>query len=127
MKPGWLAETHGSPRAVLATATPFTNTFSEIYLWRRLGHQLPAFDVWARTHCTSETFMEMTPGGAPRAKTRLRRMINEPEPWRSLRLTSNIKIGSVDPGCATLKRVLTSGYRAPARALIINCGYYSAG
>jgi N12 class adenine-specific DNA methylase len=93
MKLAWLAETHGSSRVVLATATPFTNTFSEIYLWlRRLGHRLPAFDIWARTHCTSETFMEMTPGGALRAKTRMRRVINEPELWRSLRLTSDIKM-----------------------------------
>lgn len=93
MKLAWLADTHHAPRAVLATATPFTNTFSEIYLWqRRLGHHLPAFDVWARTYCTSESFMEMTPGGNLRAKSRMRRIINEPELWQSLRLTSDIKM-----------------------------------
>lgn len=93
MKLAWLAETHGGSRVVLATATPFTNTFSEIYLWlRRLGHHLPPFDTWARTYCTSETFMEMTPGGNLRPKSRMRRVINEPELWRSLRLTSDIKM-----------------------------------
>jgi N12 class adenine-specific DNA methylase len=93
MKLAWLADRHSTPRVVLATATPWTGKFSEVYLWqRRLGHQLPPFDVWARTYCTSESFMEMTPGGTLRGKTRMRRVINEPELWQSLRLTSDIKM-----------------------------------
>lgn len=93
MKLAWLADNYGSSRVTLATATPWTGKFSEIYLWlRRLGHQLPSFDTWARSYCTSESFMEMTPGGTLRPKTRMRRVINEPELWRSLRLTSDIKM-----------------------------------
>lgn len=93
MKLSWLQKKHGSARVVLATATPWTGKFSEVYLWlRRLGHDLPRFDAWARTFVTSASFMEMTPGGTLRPKTRTRGTINEPELWRQIRLTSDVKM-----------------------------------
>ncbi|WP_040927637.1 hypothetical protein [Saccharomonospora azurea] len=93
MKLAWLQKQHGSARVVLATATPWTGKFSEVYLWlRRLGHDLPRFDAWARTFVTSASYMEMTPGGTLRPKTRTRGTINEPELWRQIRLTSDVKM-----------------------------------
>ncbi len=93
MKLGYLHDTHGTARAVLATATPWTGKYSEIYLWqRRLGHRMPRFDEWARTYVTVAQYMEMAPGNKLRTKTRTRRPINEPELWWSLRLTSDVKM-----------------------------------
>jgi DNA primase catalytic core len=93
MKLAHLQDTCGSARVVLATATPWTGKYSEVYLWqRRLGHQMPRFDVWARTYVTQEQYLEMSPGGALRPKTRTRGPINEPELWLSLQLTSDIKM-----------------------------------
>lgn len=93
MKLGHLQDRFGSARVVLATATPWTGKFSEVYLWqRRLGHHMPRFDQWARTYVTQETYLERTPGGTLRGTSRTRRVINEPELWRALRLTSDIKM-----------------------------------
>ncbi|WP_309114664.1 AAA family ATPase [Saccharothrix sp.] len=93
MKLGHLQERFGTARVVLATATPWTGKFSEVYLWmRRLGHDLPRFDTWARTYVTQKNFLEMTPGGTLRPKSRTRGTINETDLWRSLRLTSDVKM-----------------------------------
>ncbi|WP_406639151.1 DEAD/DEAH box helicase family protein [Amycolatopsis sp. WGS_07] len=93
MKLQYLQDRHGGPRCVLATATPWTGTVSEIYLWlRRLGHDLPRFDAWARTYVTLKKTNEMTPGGNLKPKMRPRRIINEPELWHALRVTSDIKM-----------------------------------
>lgn len=92
MKLQWLAERHGQPRAVLATATPWTNSIGEIYTFLRyLGHDLPHFDDWARTFGVMKTFYEMTPGGDFKAKTRLRSLINLPELAILVRERADIK------------------------------------
>lgn len=89
----WLAERYQHSCAVLATATPFTGKFSEIYLWlRRLGHDLTAFDEWARNFIIAENYTEPTPSGQLRPKMRMRRMLNEDDLWAILRLTSDVKM-----------------------------------
>jgi N12 class adenine-specific DNA methylase/SAM-dependent methyltransferase len=89
----WLAERHGHACAVLATATPFTGKFSEVYLWlRRLGHDLAPFDEWARNFIVADSFTEVTPSGGLRPKIRMRRMINEADLWTMLRLTSDVRM-----------------------------------
>ncbi|MFL6119457.1 hypothetical protein, partial [Actinophytocola sp.] len=93
LKLAWLAERYRHSCAVLATATPFTGKFSEIYLWlRRLGRELTPFDEWARNFIVADSYTEPTPSGQLRPKMRMRRMINEDDLWSILRLTSDVRM-----------------------------------
>ncbi|MEU0529192.1 AAA family ATPase [Amycolatopsis tolypomycina] len=93
VKLAWLQETYGTARVILASAYPWTGKFSELYLWqRRLGQQLPRFDVHARTFVVSEQYLEYTPGGTMRAKTRTRKPINQTELWRAIQVLSDIRM-----------------------------------
>lgn len=93
MKLDQLTEVHGGPRCCLATATPFTNRLTEIYLFlRRLGADLLPFDEWARSYVILDYFMEMTAGGQLKQVPRMRATINEPELWHAIRLHGDVKM-----------------------------------
>ena len=86
-------DVHGESRICLASARPWVNRISELYVWLRyLGHDLGPYDLWCRTFAKFKPGYEMTPTGHFKVRVRLREIINAPDLYLNLRDRSDFKL-----------------------------------
>ncbi|MGH3190580.1 MAG: hypothetical protein ACRDOL_25605, partial [Streptosporangiaceae bacterium] len=86
-------DVHGESRICLASARPWVNRISELFVWLRyLGHDLGPYDLWCRTFARFKPGYEMTPTGHFKVRVRLREIINAPDLYLYLRDRSDFKL-----------------------------------
>jgi N12 class adenine-specific DNA methylase len=99
MKMGWLRGTHGGRVATFATATPISNSISEMYVMQRYlqpgvleAAGVRHFDGWAANFGRTVTALELAPDASSyRMNTRFARFTNVPDLLRMFRQAADVR------------------------------------